>query len=93
MNKQNETKESTATMVTDAYKSALSTDEGKEALKETMIETAELEARLAVDDAVREAIRDKYPNLHTEYRNSILGRIEGVADTAKLLGGLFKKKK
>ncbi|MFR4008252.1 MAG: hypothetical protein ACLT0Y_02285 [Christensenellales bacterium] len=51
MNKQNETKESTATMVTDAYKSALSTDEGKEALKETMIETAELEARLAVDDA------------------------------------------
>lgn len=29
MNKQNETKESTATMVTDAYKSALSTDKEK----------------------------------------------------------------
>ena len=93
MDKQNETKESTAAIVTDAYKAALSTDEGKEALKETVVETAELEARLAVEDAVREAIRDKYPDLHTEYRNSIFGRIEGVADGARLLGGLFKKKK
>lgn len=83
----------TVDMTVNAYKDYLSSDEGKQAVAESVADTAAMHVRQAAGDAVRDAIHQAAPDLHMEYRNSIFGKVEDVAYGAKLLGGLFKKKK
>lgn len=82
--------------VKDAYKEYLATDEGQDALLDTVQDSAETSLRIAANDLVKDALDEVAPNRHMEWRNSIFGKVEDTVEgvrVVKNLGGLFKSRK
>lgn len=82
--------------VKDSYKEYLASDEGKEALADSLRDTAETEMRIMADDLTKDILDEIAPDRHTIWRNSVFGHIEDAVEgvnAAKRIGGFLKNRK